>query len=246
MSNLASESETTNDPDYYAVLGVSQDATPGEIEAAYDRLALTFQPDADKEPLEPERLTALNESFDVLDDPAKHQEYDRARGIERSPGFVYVRRESAVVPFRRIWPPLALAGFGLAAITAAIVFLAVSLVGGDGGIVTTASGLKYVDLEEGTGPPASEGQTVLVHYTGRLEDGTKFDSSLDRGVPIIFRLGASQVIAGWDEGLRGMRKGGLRKLIVPPELGYGPTGVGERVPPNATLVFEVKLVEIRP
>jgi peptidylprolyl isomerase len=116
--------------------------------------------------------------------------------------------------------------------------------GDDAAVVTTESGLKYVDLVEGTGAQPQAGQTVIVHYTGTLEDGTKFDSSRDRNQPFSFRLGVGQVIRGWDEGLSTMRVGGRRQLIIPPELGYGARGAGGVIPPNATLVFDVELLRI--
>lgn len=106
------------------------------------------------------------------------------------------------------------------------------------------SGLKYEELAYGEGDAATEGQTVQVHYTGWLADGTKFDSSLDRNEPFRFRLGAGRVIRGWDEGVQGMRAGGRRKLTIPPQLGYGPNGVGGVIPANAVLIFEVELLEI--
>ena len=109
----------------------------------------------------------------------------------------------------------------------------------------TASGLKYTDLQEGTGDEARAGQTVSVHYTGWLTDGKKFDSSLDRREPFQFSLGAGQVIRGWDEGVAGMKVGGKRKLTIPPDLGYGARGAGGVIPPNATLVFEVELLSVR-
>jgi peptidylprolyl isomerase len=109
---------------------------------------------------------------------------------------------------------------------------------------TTASGLKYYDLVEGTGDVATAGQTILVHYTGWLEDGTQFDSSLESGQPFTFALGTGGVIAGWDEGVAGMKVGGKRQLVIPGNLGYGETGSGV-IPPNATLIFEVELVEIQ-
>jgi peptidylprolyl isomerase len=111
--------------------------------------------------------------------------------------------------------------------------------------VTTESGLKYVDLEVGEGPAPEEGQTVSVHYTGWLEDGTKFDSSLDRGQPFSFVLGEGRVIRGWDEGVATMQVGGKRQLVIPPDLAYGEAGAGEVIPPNATLIFEVELLDVQ-
>jgi len=111
--------------------------------------------------------------------------------------------------------------------------------------VTTPSGLQYVDLQEGTGAEAKPGQTVSVHYTGWLENGTKFDSSHDRRAPFNFALGAGQVIRGWDEGVAGMKIGGKRKLTIPSALGYGTRGAGGVIPPNATLIFEVELLGVR-
>ena len=108
----------------------------------------------------------------------------------------------------------------------------------------TDSGLKYEDLVEGEGEPAKANQRVRVHYTGWLTDGTKFDSSLDRNDPFSFPLGGGRVIRGWDEGVQGMKVGGRRKLTIPSQLGYGSAGAGGVIPPNATLVFEVELLEI--
>jgi FKBP-type peptidyl-prolyl cis-trans isomerase len=113
-----------------------------------------------------------------------------------------------------------------------------------GKVITTDSGLKYEDLKEGSGAEAKKGDTVSVHYTGWLTDGKKFDSSLDRGEPFRFKLGAGMVIKGWDEGVAGMKVGGKRKLTIPPELGYGKRGAGRVIPPDATLVFEVELLKI--
>jgi FKBP-type peptidyl-prolyl cis-trans isomerase len=112
-------------------------------------------------------------------------------------------------------------------------------------VVTTKSGLKYEDLKEGTGAEAKKGDTVEVHYTGWLTNGKKFDSSVDRGQPFSFKLGAGMVIKGWDEGVAGMKVGGKRKLMIPPELGYGARGAGGVIPPNAELVFEVELLKIK-
>ena len=111
--------------------------------------------------------------------------------------------------------------------------------------VTTPSGLKYVDQVVGTGEAAVAGKTVSVHYTGWLENGKKFDSSVDRGQPFSFPLGAGRVIKGWDEGVQGMKIGGKRKLTIPSNLGYGPQGAGGVIPPNATLIFDVELLGVR-
>jgi FKBP-type peptidyl-prolyl cis-trans isomerase FkpA len=115
----------------------------------------------------------------------------------------------------------------------------------DKNVVTAPSGLRYVELKEGDGPVAKKGDTVEVHYTGWLTDGKKFDSSLDRNEPFTFDLGAGQVIKGWDEGVAGMKVGGKRKLMIPPELGYGARGAGGVIPPNAELIFEVELLKIK-
>jgi peptidylprolyl isomerase len=111
--------------------------------------------------------------------------------------------------------------------------------------VTTDTGLKFHDLETGDGASPKTGQRVTAHYTGWLEDGTKFDSSLDRGQPLTFVLGLGQVIAGWDEGIATMKVGGKRQLVVPAELAYGEKGASGVIPPNATLIFEVELVDVQ-
>lgn len=113
-------------------------------------------------------------------------------------------------------------------------------------MVTTNTGLQYEDSKEGTGTAAKAGDNVEVHYTGWLKDGTKFDSSLDRGRPFSFKLGAGNVIAGWDEGVAGMKPGGKRKLVIPPQLGYGARGAGGGlIPPDAELTFDVELLTIK-
>jgi FKBP-type peptidyl-prolyl cis-trans isomerase len=106
-----------------------------------------------------------------------------------------------------------------------------------------AQQLKVEDIKVGTGATAVAGKTVTAHYTGTLTDGTKFDSSKDRGRPFSFKLGGGQVIRGWDEGLVGMREGGVRKLTIPPHMGYGDRAAG-RIPPNSTLLFEIELIKV--
>lgn len=115
----------------------------------------------------------------------------------------------------------------------------------DAQATTTASGLQYIDFKVGDGPSPQKGETAIVHYTGWLDDGKKFDASRDHGKPFGFKVGAGQVIKGWDEGVASMKVGGSRRLIVPPELGYGARGAGNVIPPNARLTFDVELLEIR-
>jgi peptidylprolyl isomerase len=115
---------------------------------------------------------------------------------------------------------------------------------GEGKMNTTPSGLQYQDEKVGTGPSPTRGKRVKVHYTGTLVDGTKFDSSVDRGQPFEFVIGVGQVIKGWDEGVMSMKVGGKRKLVIPPELGYGQRGAGGVIPPNAVLHFDVELLGV--
>lgn len=110
---------------------------------------------------------------------------------------------------------------------------------------TTASGLQYRIIEQGSGPRPQPGDTVAVHYRGTLEDGTEFDNSYDRGEPITFPLGVGYVIPGWDEGIALLNEGSKAELIIPPELGYGAQGSPPTIPPNATLIFEVELVDVQ-
>lgn len=127
-----------------------------------------------------------------------------------------------------------------------------SLMGGlmvEAAVVSTPSGLKYDDVKVGGGTQASKGKTVSVHYTGWLDEkgvkGKKFDSSQDHGQPFQFHLGSGEVIRGWDEGVAGMKVGGKRILMIPSKLGYGERGAGGAIPPNANLIFEVELLEVK-
>ena len=126
--------------------------------------------------------------------------------------------------------------------------LAVAIAAGQEKMTTTKSGLKYIDQKVGSGDVAMKGNTVSVHYTGWFytegKRGAKFDSSLDRKMPFEFKLGARQVIPGWDEGVEGMKVGGKRELIIPPDLGYGPRGMPGIIPPNSTLNFEIELLKV--
>jgi peptidylprolyl isomerase len=118
-----------------------------------------------------------------------------------------------------------------------------------GRVITTRSGLKYVDLAVGTGVEVKKGDNAVVHYVGTLRDGKKFDSTSDQGRPFSFRLGAGQVIKGWDEGVAGMKVGGKRKLIIPPDLAYGPREIKDAnsvlIPANSELTFEIELLKVQ-
>lgn len=115
----------------------------------------------------------------------------------------------------------------------------------DSTVITTPSGLQYEDLVVGSGAQPQAGNRVTVHYTGTLTDGRVFDSSRDRGQPFQFQIGVGQVIKGWDEGVGSMQVGGRRRLIIPPNLGYGARGAGGVIPPNATLIFDVELLDVK-
>lgn len=123
-------------------------------------------------------------------------------------------------------------------------YLLAKKIAGGKKVISTDSGLQYIDIVEGTGNSPKQGDRVRVHYTGTLENGTKFDSSVDSNKPFEFQIGVGQVIPGWDEGVMSMKVGGKRKLVIPPQLGYGARGIGP-IPPNATLLFDVELLEVK-
>ena len=137
------------------------------------------------------------------------------------------------------------AGMMITGMGLVLFFLQANVQAEQGQMVSTPSGLQYIDLVMGKGKVAKTGDLAVVHYTGWLKDGTKFDSSKDRNKPFEFPLWAGRVIKGWDEGVVGMKIGGKRKLIIPPQLGYGARGAGRVIPPNATLTFEVELLDLQ-
>lgn len=139
----------------------------------------------------------------------------------------------------------ALIVIGLVVLGAGLAYVAIDAPdGGSGNYTTTRSGLKYLDEKAGAGRVAMAGDRVAVHYTGMLQNGKKFDSSVGKK-PLQFTIGAGDVIKGWDEGVAGMKEGGKRKLIIPPELGYGNRDIGDgAIPANSTLIFEVELLKI--
>lgn len=135
--------------------------------------------------------------------------------------------------------------FALVAAGAAYLFAPAALRGGAGAEVTTPSGLKYTDIVVGTGPSLQPGQTAVVHYTGTLTNGTKFDSSHDRGQPMEFVFGRQPMIKGWDEGISTMKVGGKRRVVIPPALGYGAEGRPPQIPGGSTLLFDLELLEVK-
>ena len=238
----------TNHKDYYAVLEISPQASPQAVAEAYDRLSRRYQPDEDAPPSDPERMLEIDEAFDILDDPERRADYDRLRAPPSAAATAVSEAVAAAKPrTRREWLAAALLGAGALAAFVGLVGLIVLLFFTDSEKkVTLASGLVYTEIEEGTGGPPHPGDALTVHYTGTLEDGTEFDSSRDRN-PLMFFLGAGEVIPGWEEGFASMQQGGKRRLTIPPGLAYGEQGAGNGViPPNATLIFDVELLQIEP
>ena len=170
---------------------------------------------------------------------SRHRKTGKAK--KRSKGFYPAGKSKAPTGRNRQVRIIAIV-IVLALAASAIAYLITKRSGSTGSEVTTASGLKYTDIVEGTGPSPTKGQTLSVHYTGTLQNGTKFDSSRDRGTPMQFRFGIDQMIKGWDEGISTMKVGGRRKLIVPPNLAYGPSGRPPNIPANATLLFDLELL----
>jgi FKBP-type peptidyl-prolyl cis-trans isomerase len=255
----------TSHKDYYAALDVNPHADRRAIAEAYERLARKYQPDENAPPTDPQRMREIDEAFDVLDNPERRAQYDRVRtrpvaaeepavaaaGAGWAPGAEVpgegMSARQAPFQWRSEWTGPALMGLGaLIFIIGGLILLYAALSGDGERTVVLRSGLRYVETERGSGDQPHPGDAVVVHYTGRLQDGTVFDSSLERN-PFVFVLGSGEVIPGWDLGFATMREGGERKLIVPPDLGYGPDGtIDGTIPPNATLEFEVELVEIQP
>lgn len=256
------------DKDYYAVLQVSRNAKPDDIERAYKRLSSTYDPATSSKKRAAQRHADVTAAYNVLKDPRRRRQYDRqlanmaASAGSMSPADVLSNR-------------FVILGSGVIfASILAILGLVVLLGGGDGEPialaspsatvtpspsvtapatppavaatpVSLASGLQYIIVKPGAGTPVQTGDTVTVGYSGWLQDtGTLFDSSYDTGQPLTFTVGDGTVIKGWDEGIVGMLPGEQRRLIIPPNLAYGAEGQGTDIPPNATLVFDIDLVSI--
>jgi peptidylprolyl isomerase len=258
--------------DYYSILQVNRAAGDAEIEAAYNRLAKLYDPAISRKPRAPARWAEISEAYETLTDRQRRMAYDRqlarARGRAAGP-------EINLPPFLTSPYTLTAAAIGLV-VFALVALVLASVLGGDnepaavtqptitvtpagprstpppgppdisGEIVTTPTGLQYIDIQPGTGATPQAGQTVVAEYAGWLQaDGTLFDSSFNPNrTPFEFQLGTGGVIPAWDEGFSTMQVGGKRRLIAPPELAYGAEGRGG-IPPNATLIFDVELLEVR-
>ncbi len=259
--------------DYYSILQVNPAASQEEIEAAYRRLSRAYDPATSKKAKASERMRDIEEAYGVLADRKRRAEYDnlRARGVVRLSGDMLPPQQGFGQWF--LWASLAVTAVGVIIIMIVFAVIkgdegAVTIASNpttppaasgspaasgapdtppavSGSEVIKPSGLKYIEVKIGAGDAISPGQTAVVHYTGWLANGAKFDSSLDRGEPFEFKLGAGQVIKGWDEGVAGMQVGSKRRLTVPSELAYGVEGRPPAIPPNSTLTFDVELLGIK-
>jgi peptidylprolyl isomerase len=254
------------DRDYYAILQVRRSASPDEIERAYERLSAQYDPETSKKPKASQRHAEVTEAYDALIDRERRRQYDRELSRrEATPG--------SISPSEALSNRFVIASAVTIVASIMVVLAAILLLGGDDGgdtvavvtgspsvspspapdsppelagePVTTDTGLQYIDIVVGTGAQPTDTDSVEVWYTGWLQDGgTKFDSAVDRGSPSTFAV--SGVVPGFSEGIKGMKEGGQRRLIIPPELGYGDTGSGTSVPPNSTLIFDVELLKVIP
>lgn len=262
-----------NERDYYAILQVHAKASGEEIEAAYNRLSQAYDPEISRKPRAAERLREITEAFEILSDKKRRSEYDLMRSRRRSgkpepvePSNRFIRMIPAFLGNTWVFAAITMTA---AVVSVAVIALVVTDDGENGAAgsaspagqtpaagpdsppevtgteVTSASGLKYIDIRQGTGASPSSGQRVSVHYTGWLEASQqKFDSSVDRGQPFTFTIGTGEVILGWDEGIITMNVGGTRRLIVRPDLAYGAFGFGDSIPGDATLIFDVELLAV--
>jgi hypothetical protein len=255
--------------DYYAILQINRRASAEEIERAYERLSRLYDPEVSRKRRAPERWEQIKEAYEVLSDPARRAEYDRAANPSRIPG---LGGETVVTRFLASrWGLPSLAALIGVVVIIAVVVAVFSGGGGDDNAVadittpaplsptpgptppavsgeetTTESGLTIITIEEGAGPSPVLGDEVFFNYSGWTEaDGRQFDSSYERGEPATFTLAEGGLIDGWLEGIPLMKEGGMARLIIPGELGYGEAGnAGAGIPPNATLIFDVQLVEV--